>query len=279
MLFDEPLMDILRPGQVASTTARACRVARKKIPDDAQRSVLTKSRRRCCLCFWLDGCDEVQKGQIAHLDQDNENANEDNLAFLCFNHHDEYDGVPRLAKGLREDEVRHWRDELYREMEHRFRTVRKGACELTIVRFKWLGPTDEFKASFCLKNTGEMALRSPTVSIKLPAHVEGSLPSQYSVLSGGFKVPEPPDLWAAYESIQDIFEVNGRVAVQEMPGLRPVLMPDHSYRFEALVLHLTSFPPGSKVELAYRIDVEDLVPILGTAIAHVPTNVDDLIQV
>lgn len=95
-------------------------MARKAIPDDVQQRILTRSRRRCCLCFWLTGRDEVQKGQIAHLDQDNENADEENLAFLCFDHHDEYDGVPRLAKGLRESEVRHWRDLLYAEMNIAF---------------------------------------------------------------------------------------------------------------------------------------------------------------
>ena len=87
---------------------------RKAIPNEVQKNVLIKSRRRCCLCFGLEGRDEDQKGQIAHLDGDNENAAEDNLAFLCFDHHDEFDGTTRLAKGLREDEVKHWRDHLYR---------------------------------------------------------------------------------------------------------------------------------------------------------------------
>jgi hypothetical protein len=106
----------LRPTVIFSA-----RRSRKAIPDETQKNVLTKSRRRCCLCFWLEGKDEVQKGQIAHLDGDNENNAEDNLAFLCFVHHDDYDGTTRLAKGLRMDEVKHWRDELYREIAYRFR--------------------------------------------------------------------------------------------------------------------------------------------------------------
>lgn len=101
-------------------------MARKPIPDQTQDSVLLKSRRRCCLCFWLDGNDEVQKGQLAHLDWDNANAAEDNLVFLCLRHHDEYDSTPRLSKGLRQAEVKRWRDELYREMQHRFRTLAAG---------------------------------------------------------------------------------------------------------------------------------------------------------
>ena len=101
-------------------------MARKSIPEATQASVLLKSRRRCCLCFWLEGEDEVKKGQLAHLDGDNENAAEDNLAFLCLEHHDEYDSTRRLSKGLRQREVTKWRDELYKEMEYRFRTVTSG---------------------------------------------------------------------------------------------------------------------------------------------------------
>ena len=101
-------------------------MARKKISTETEAHILLKSRRRCCLCFWLDGVDEVQKGQIAHLDQNNQNAGEDNLAFLCFDHHDEYDGKTRIAKGLKETEVKSWRDELYKEMEHRFGSGRQA---------------------------------------------------------------------------------------------------------------------------------------------------------
>ena len=65
-------------------------MARKAIPEATQVSIFVKSRRRCCLCFGLKGEDEVKKGQLAHLDGDNENFAEGNLAFLCFEHHDEY---------------------------------------------------------------------------------------------------------------------------------------------------------------------------------------------
>jgi hypothetical protein len=68
----------------------------------------------------------VKKGQLAHLDWDNKNAAEDNLAFLCLEHHDEYDSAPSQSKGLRQREVKMWRNELYKEMEYRFRTVSAG---------------------------------------------------------------------------------------------------------------------------------------------------------
>jgi hypothetical protein len=88
-------------------------MARKAIPDGTQVSILLKSRRRCCLCLGLRGEDVAKKSQLAHLDGDNENFAEDNLVFLCLEHHDEYDSTTRLSKGLREQEVRRWRDELY----------------------------------------------------------------------------------------------------------------------------------------------------------------------
>ena len=256
-------------------------MSRKAIPDDVQNSILTKSRRRCCLCFWLDGRDEVQKGQIAHLDQNNENAEEDNLAFLCFDHHDEYDGVPRLAKGLREREVRHWRDELYREMEYRFRTVRKRGFELSIVGFVLLGPDDEFKANFRLKNTGECEARSPTVSIRLPSNVRGELPPEEETWSSGGMVAVNTaacDPFAISESRQDFFEPNGRVAIKEMGGINPLLMPGHSWDFEGLLFHLQDFPPGTTIDLDYRVDAEGLSTSIGRLSATVPSQPEDFLD-
>ena len=94
--------------------------ARPSLPTPAERAVLIKSRRRCCLCFWLDAIDKNQKGQIAHLDHEKTNMNEDNLCWLCLEHHDEYDSTTSQSKGLQKGEVKHYRNELYKEMEFRF---------------------------------------------------------------------------------------------------------------------------------------------------------------
>ena len=111
-----------------------CGMARKKISKETEKLVVLKSRRRCCLCYWQDGVDEVQKGQIAHLDQNNQNAQEANLVWLCLDHHDEYDGTTRIAKGLVEAEVKEWRDELYKDMEHKFGS-RKQAARVALGEF------------------------------------------------------------------------------------------------------------------------------------------------
>jgi hypothetical protein len=92
-------------------------MARKQVPAEVEMQVLTLSRRRCYLCFWLDGNEDRVKGQIAHLDQNPEHSDFDNLVWLCLNHHDEYDGRTSVSKGLKEAELRHYRDRLYKEMD------------------------------------------------------------------------------------------------------------------------------------------------------------------
>jgi hypothetical protein len=64
-------------------------------------------------CFGLHGDVDVKAGQIAHLDHDNKNNEADNLAFLCLNHHDQYDSKTSQSKGLREDEIKQFRTDLY----------------------------------------------------------------------------------------------------------------------------------------------------------------------
>lgn len=86
---------------------------RPKIPTSVQTAVLTESRRRCCLCFHLDGDDSEKPGQIAHLDHDPTNNAEDNLAWLCLPHHDRYDSRTSQSKGLTIEEAKGARRSLY----------------------------------------------------------------------------------------------------------------------------------------------------------------------
>jgi hypothetical protein len=214
----------------------------------------------------------VQKGQIAHIDGNNEHAQEDNLAFLCFDHHDELDGTTRLAKGLKENEVKHWRDELYREMEYRFRTVKNRGFELSIVAFRLDGRSDAFSAIIRLKNTGDVSARSPTVTIRLPDNVLGSIPPK-SYGTGFVRTVMPiTDPWAMREDRQDIFEPNGRVATRRMPGVTTVLMPGHFCEFDGLYLSLRNYQPGQTIEFEYRVDAEDMAPVLGTMSASIDSE-------
>lgn len=89
---------------------------RRKASGDTEAAVLTRSRRRCCICFGLHRDVAVKTGQIAHLDGDRSNSTVDNLAFLCLVHHDQYDSRTSQSKNLTTEEVKAYRTELYNQV-------------------------------------------------------------------------------------------------------------------------------------------------------------------
>jgi hypothetical protein len=86
---------------------------RRKIPLKIEAEVLTKCRRRCCLCYGIDGDLNEKQGQIAHLDQNSSNAAASNLVFLCLPHHDDYDTRRSQSKGYSSAEARIYREQLW----------------------------------------------------------------------------------------------------------------------------------------------------------------------
>jgi hypothetical protein len=90
---------------------------RKPILPATQVFVLDRSRRRCALCFHLNGDLSEKKGQIAHLDGNRTNDAEGNLVWLCLNHHDDFDGSTSQSKNYTVLEVKKARDDLYRAIE------------------------------------------------------------------------------------------------------------------------------------------------------------------
>lgn len=100
---------------------------RKATPKDNETEVLTKSRRRCALCYYLKGDLEEQLGQIAHLDDDRTNYAIDNLAFLCMPHHSVYDGTNSQHKNYTLEEAKFARDDLHKAIaEGKHLTYKKG---------------------------------------------------------------------------------------------------------------------------------------------------------
>ncbi len=90
-------------------------MARAKIPSDVETKVVTRSARRCALCFLLNGSLRFcNRGQIAHVNRKKADHRFANLAFLCLRHHDAYDGKTSQSKGFLPGELRHCRDALYR---------------------------------------------------------------------------------------------------------------------------------------------------------------------
>ena len=78
---------------------------RKPTPRTIAHAVFTKSRRRCALCYYWDGDGSWKKGHLAHIDRDPSRNAEENLAFLCLEHHDTYDSKSRQTKGILPDEL------------------------------------------------------------------------------------------------------------------------------------------------------------------------------
>lgn len=90
-------------------------MTRRGIPKDVETRLLTASRRRCCLCYYLLGQREPSRGQIAHLNQDASDHRFENLVWLCLNHHDEFDSRTSQSKGITPGEIRLYRDRFYKQ--------------------------------------------------------------------------------------------------------------------------------------------------------------------
>jgi hypothetical protein len=67
----------------------------------------------------MNGDWQQKQGQIAHIDHDSSNGDENNLTFLCLPHHDQYDSKTSQSKGITESEVRKYRQELYDALSER----------------------------------------------------------------------------------------------------------------------------------------------------------------
>jgi len=86
---------------------------RRQTPVDTETAVLTKCARRCTLCFYL-ACDLREKiGQIAHVDKDPSNFAEDNLAWMCLEHHTLFDSRTSQHKNYTMNEVKTARERLH----------------------------------------------------------------------------------------------------------------------------------------------------------------------
>ena len=94
------------------------KAARKSPKTNVIPDLLIATRRRCCLCVYLDGDDSRKRLQIAHIDGDRSNSVESNLVPLCLDHHDEYDSTTRLSKGLTAKEIKAYKQRLIDEIEN-----------------------------------------------------------------------------------------------------------------------------------------------------------------
>jgi hypothetical protein len=94
-----------------------------------EKDVVIASRRRCCLCVFLNNRNDVRKGQIAHLNRDPGDSRFANLVYLCLEHHDDYDSPTSQSKALLLEEVRDYRDRLYKQNKE-FNAIARHATSL-----------------------------------------------------------------------------------------------------------------------------------------------------
>jgi len=88
---------------------------RKSIPQKVQSNVITSSASRCVICYGTrENTGVTYPGfQIAHIDKNNANNSEDNLALLCFHHHNLYDSTFSQGKNYNKEAIIAWRQALY----------------------------------------------------------------------------------------------------------------------------------------------------------------------
>jgi hypothetical protein len=127
---------------------------------------------------------------------------------------------------------------------------------------------------FSLKNTGEVVARSPTVTIRLPDNIKGTQPERFYNAGLGMQMKEI-DPWAPYESVQDVFESQGRVMIWRLGGMNPILMPDHAVTFNGLTMSLDDYPLGASFELEYRVDAEECPPMRESLVGKVPDDIHE----
>lgn len=93
---------------------------RKYIPAKVQTNVQTNSAGRCVICYGTGKCTDPMypNVQIAHIDKDNENNQEDNLALLCIHCHNLYDSTLRQGKNYTAGAIKTWRKKLYDDVQN-----------------------------------------------------------------------------------------------------------------------------------------------------------------
>jgi hypothetical protein len=104
-------------------------IRRSKLPRKTEKEALVRSRRRCCLCVFINGDLSVKQIQIAHIDHNRDNNNLDNLVILCLNHHDEFDSQRSQSKGITASEIKHYRYELDKLIHERLKLHLTGSSE------------------------------------------------------------------------------------------------------------------------------------------------------
>ena len=127
--------------------------ARKQISRKTQAAVMIKSRNRCALCFYWYNDPSVKAGQLAHIDRRPANSAEENLAFLCLEHHDQYDSKPSQTKRVM--------PEVLMAAKHELQLAVADGCHFS----------SHAAAIIAGRETDRMRLEALIVSMRQPMHL------------------------------------------------------------------------------------------------------------
>ena len=134
---------------------------RRRTPPDVETAVLSKCARRCTLCFYLSADLTEKLGQIAHLDKDPSNSAEDNLAFMCLNHHSLFDSKTSQHKNYTIQEIKTARNKLFEAVAENKHTEKPAA---TAVTYNLIGPNARVNINSHDHSTNAAALGTQTAA-------------------------------------------------------------------------------------------------------------------
>lgn len=213
-------------------------MVRKKITANVQKSILINSRRRCAICFGLQRDTSLKNGQIAHLDQDSANDKEDNLAYLCMDHHDEYDSITRQRKNFTVEEVKHYRSELYRSVKNEFDPI--PILNSSNSSYKIGDRMDTITGHYILENTFDLS-----AEVKITRLLDGRYHVSGEALWGADSRKEYGPNFGDIEFIEDIVD-NKLVYKHDFPGDFPpyimtITFSDTGLHIEESDMHMTPY--------------------------------------
>lgn len=230
--------------------------------------VLLKSARRCCLCVYLKNNTEQRTGQLAHINHNRSSTSEKHLAWLCLEHHNEYDSTTSQSKNITEGELREYKQRLEQDViagrigrggtlhtavglrfaaidiaatSSWFSMVERPGSDYTLYSYSWTGangegdlPSDKFTDPIF----DVTMLAGPRAALVRAVGVEAV--SSFNKLSG----QEPPVRIKVFDQLELAFRwVPGEV--QWVPFTDPVgVSADGHYRFTLRLKGFSASLPG-----------------------------------
>lgn len=176
---------------------------RKSVPESIQARVLSECTRRCCICYWLQQIDRVRKGQIVHLNGNASDSSYENLAFLCLEHHDEFDSRTSQSKGYTTAEVKKYRNLMLAKLRNKSTPIRNTPADQDPpIEVFWKGHPLEGRTEVILDLRDMRSTERP--SIELDFHRQHGSPEGRATFSFGFImdpfITEMPDWGSEYPS-------------------------------------------------------------------------------